>query len=196
MTMFYWIGLIVGGGLLVISTVLGGEGDADLGSDGGVDVDIDADVDGDFGSVGSLTSWFSMNFAVYFLAAFGLVGVVMTYLTSRAPGTVVASSVIAGAVVGQGVHQLLRKLRSSSGNSAPAAADYENKLARVTVSVGHKNQGEIVVRVRRSDRYVPAVAKRDDDAFAPGEQVGVVAYRDGVAEVVSRKEFEFLTEES
>ena len=78
--------------------------------------------------------------------------------------------------------------------SAPAAADYENKMARVTVSVGYQSQGEIVVRVRRSDRYVPAVAKRGDDSFAPGDQVGVVAYRDGVAEVVSQKEFEFLTE--
>lgn len=188
LTTLYWVCLIVGGGLIVISSVAGG--DADAGFD--ADLDVDLDVDTGYAHASALTSWFSIQFVVFFLAMFGVVGVTMTHLTQRTSGVVLTIAFSAGLLVGQGVHQLLRKLRRSSGDSTPKVADYVNKLARVTITVANEKKGEIALRVGRSDRFIPALARHSDDTFSPDQQVGVVAYRDGVAEVVSREEFEFL----
>ncbi len=216
----YWACLIVGGGLLLISSVAGSHADADVGLDADVDlgmdvdadldmdmdVDADLDVDADVSAdadvdaghvhVGSLATWFSIRFIVFFMAMFGLVGATLTHLSDHTQGTVLAVSFVAGMLVGQGVHQLMRKLRRTSGDSTPKPVDYVNKLARVTIAVSNENKGEIALRVGRSDRYIPALARHAHDTFNPDHQVGVVAYQDGVAEVVSRKEFEFLTDKN
>ncbi|MCH7885131.1 MAG: DUF1449 family protein [Planctomycetes bacterium] len=188
LTTLYWVCLIVGGGLIVISSVAGG--DADAGFDADLDVDLDVDTGHAYAS--ALTSWFSIQFVVFFLAMFGVVGVTLTHLTQRTSGVVLTLAISAGLLVGQGVHQLLRKLRRSSGDSTPKVDDYINKLARVTITVANEKKGEIALRVGRSDRFIAALARHSDDTFSPDQQVGVVAYRDGVAEVVSREEFEFL----
>ena len=188
LTTLYWVCLIVGGGLIVISSVA--VGDADAGFDADLDVDLDVDTGHAYAS--ALTSWFSIQFVVFFLAMFGVVGVTLTHLTQRTSGVVLTLAISAGLLVGQGVHQLLRKLRRSSGDSTPKVDDYINKLARVTITVANEKKGEIALRVGRSDRFIAALARHSDDTFSPDQQVGVVAYRDGVAEVVSREEFEFL----
>lgn len=195
LTTLYWVCLIVGGGLILISSVAGGDADGGFDADLDVDIDVDADVDLDTGYVhaSALASWFSIQFVVFFLAMFGVIGVTMTHLSERTPGVVLTIALCAGLLVGQGVHQLMRKLRRSSGDSTPKTQDYVNKLARVTISVANDKKGEIALRVGRSDRFIPALSKHAHDTFSPDQQVGVVAYRDGVAEVVSRKEFEFLS---
>ncbi|MFQ5494405.1 MAG: hypothetical protein ACE5EX_03395 [Phycisphaerae bacterium] len=205
LTTVYWICLIVGGGLLLISTLVGG--DADAGVDVDVDVDLDVDVDADLSGdvsaeaghtghahAGSLAAWFSLQFVVFFMAAFGLIGVTMSNLGSRTSGVTFAAALLGGLVVGQIVHQALRHLRKTSGDSTPRRDDYVDKLARVTVAVEPKRKGEIALRVGRAERFIPAVSSRADTAFASGDQVAVVAYRNGVAEVVSRKEYEFLND--
>lgn len=211
----YWICLIVGGGLLLISCVMGSHGHADTGVDFGpdasfhADVGVDAhadlatdahaggevghDVSTDHHGAGSLTTWFSIQFAVFFMAVFGLIGVVLTHLTETGRGVTAGVAVGGGMIVGQGVHQLLRKLRRSSGDSSPQPKDYVNKLARVTIAITPPNKGEIVLRVGRADRYVPAVAKRGDASFGVTEEVAVVGYNGGVAEVISREEYDFVT---
>lgn len=190
----YWISLIVGGGLLLISTLAGGDTDLDL------DIDTDASVDGHaeagHAQAASLASWFSMQFVVFFMAMFGLIGVTLSYLTDSTPGITLAGAAVGGLLVGQGAHQVLRKLRQNSGDSTPRPDDYVNKLARVTVVVADGKTGEVALRVGRADRYVPAVAKHAKDTFNSGQQVGVVAYHDGVVDVVSREEYEFLNEKS
>ena len=219
----YWTCLVVGGGLLLISTVLGSHGadtdvdadfgadlDADLSLDAEVSVDADVGVDIDaapdanvetahadaiaHGGALSLASWFSIHFVVYFTAVFGMVGVTLTHLTATSPAIVAVASVLGGLVIGQGVHQLMRYLRRTSGNSVVSASDYENRPARVTIAMAQGRKGEVAVRVGRGARYVPAVAKHKEEAFAAGDKVAVVAYQAGVAEVISRKEFEFMGE--
>lgn len=190
----YWVCLIVGGGLLLISTLAGGDTDLDLDVD--TDVSVDGHVDAGHAHATSLASWFSMQFIVFFLAMFGLVGVTLTHLTDSTPMIALAGAAVGGLLVGQGAHQVLRKLRQSSGDSTPRPEDYVNKLARVTVTVAEGKTGEVALRVGRADRYVPAVAKHAKDTFNSGQQVGVVAYHDGVVDVVSREEYEFLNEKS
>ena len=186
----YWICLIVGGGLLIISSIAGGDADVDV----DLDIDVDMDVDAGHAHAGSLTTWLSMQFLVFFMAMFGVVGVTMTHLSDYTGGVTLACAAVVGLLVGQGAHQLLRKLRKTSGDSTPKRADYVNKIARVTISVSAKGKGEVALRVGRTDRYVPAIALHQADAFSPDQTVGVVDYRDGVAEIVSREEFEFLTD--
>lgn len=212
----YWFFLIVGGGMILISTLSGGSssdasldapadadfggaslGEADVGVDAGADVDADvgADVHAGHGLEAvhavkggalSLSKWFSLRFLIYAMASFGAVGAILSNVTDLAPPAVAASALLAGLVVGQGVHQILRAVRRTSGDSTPQANEYVNKLARVTIPIESAGRGEISLVVRASTRYVPAVSAQGPRSFAAGEEVVVVAYRGGVAEVVTR----------
>lgn len=213
LTGIYWMALLVGGGLLLISLLSSfgdadvSEGlDADLGGDVdldiGGDVDWESDVSGDVGDhvtaghtdPGSLTTWLSARFVIYFMASAGMVGVVLTHLSDISAGVTASVAVLAGLVIGQGAHHTFRLIVRTSGNSVVRQSDYVEQPARVTIAVGPNQKGEVALRVRGTERYVPAVSRRSDDQFAVGEAVAVVAYENGVAEVVSRDEFEFLSD--
>lgn len=196
----YWICFIVGGGLLIISTLSGMDSHAGVNVDVHTDVDMDVDVNTDIhhefdghahGS--ALASWFSIQFLVFFATVFGAVGVVLSHLTQTGSTATLGAAAAVGLLFGQGAHQTLAKLRRSSGNSTPRPEDYVNKLAKVTMAFAYPDKGEVVLRVGQSDRYVPAVSKRADAAFARFDEVAVVTYEGGIAEVISRQEFEFLT---
>jgi membrane protein implicated in regulation of membrane protease activity len=192
MTTVYWICLIVGGGLLLISTVMGGHGHADAHGDVSMDSGMDAHTDAVHGHAGSLAGWFSIRFVVFFLAVFGMIGVALSLLTKLGGAAVLASALGGGLLVGQCVHQLMRSLHRNSGDSTTQPGDYVNKLGRVTIRIEPPQKGEVAVQIAQGERFLPALSRRADRAFRVGEQVAVVAYRGGIAEVVSREEFEFL----
>lgn len=214
----YVISLILGGGLLLLSMAFGGSSDAgidagagdfDLG-DAGVDMsadasaDVGADVDADIGQdvqMGHaaphgvhLATWFSLQFLIYFLAAFGLIGTALTYASSVTSPFVMLIALVGGAIVGQVAHQSIRALKRSGVGSDPSKEDYLNRIARVTIAIAPRRRGEVAVATRNGERYVPAAAKRGDDGFALGDRVVVIAFNNGVAEVVSRREYEFVTD--
>ena len=215
----YWICLITGGGLLVISTVAGAShlGGADVDVDFGIDADVDFDADFDvpddfdvdivhaheavgaaehIGAVDgalSLSSWFSLRFVVFAVATFGFLGVVLTYLSDMTSAATAGIAIIGGIAVGQIVHQIIRKIRRNSGNSAPMTADYLKKPVRVTMVIEHPRKGEVAVKLRNAERFIPAVTRRPQTSFKVGDQAFIIAYRGGVAEVVSKKEFDFIT---
>ena len=209
LTAVYWICTIVGGGLVVMSTLSGDDSDSQVDVDTHVDLDVDMDVevgaafdaetghhvDGALADAGSVAAWFSIRFVVFFMSAFGAVGVVLTHLSDVGGGATFGAALLAGLVMGQGVHQLIRVMRRTSGNSTPTLADYVNQRARVTIAITYPHKGEIVLTVRGAQRYVPAVCKHADRSFPVGAEVGVADYRGGLAEVVSIEEFEFLSEE-
>jgi hypothetical protein len=213
----YWICLIVGGGLLLLSAFAGGDSDvdadADLDFDADADVDFDADADVDLDAdadvdmdadvdVGAvhaghavhagtsmLATWFSVRFVVFFVAMFGAFGVIGSYLTDFGTWTSFAVALGAGLVIGQGVHHLFRHLKQSWTDSAPQPQDYVNRLSQVTIPIEHPYKGEVVLQVRGMRRYSPAVSGEEGRSFAVGDEVVVVGYRAGVARVVSREEF-------
>ncbi len=219
----YVICLIVGGGMLAVSTLLGGDshGDVDAGGDLGLDghADLDgADFDADTGGLdadaahgadlvhadaahhgamidgASLASWFSIRFVIYFMAVFGLIGTILSYLSGAGPLASFVAAMVGGVLVGQIVHQAIRWLRRSGGNSALVVDDYLNRRARVTVTIAPSAKGEVSLELRGDTRYVPARARRSDEAFKIGDDVVVVGWSQGTAEVLSVKEHEFLTE--
>jgi len=208
MATIYIVSLILGGGMLLISSILGGHASADVHVDGGFDfsgdvhTDLPSDVhvdpsggaDGAFDAAGhghdwfSLTSWFSISFVVYFLAVFGLVGTSLTYLSNMQPHGVAALAVLTGVLAGQGVHHLLRFLRRTSGNSAPNIAEYVNRSACVTLAINGHRKGEIAVSVRGGTRFIPAVARQPNTRFEKGDRVFIVELNDATAEVVAHDE--------
>jgi hypothetical protein len=199
----YIVALIVGGGLILISTMLGSHGNADVHADLSAGVGVDhhfggdghhgTDVDHHAGDHGlSLASWFSMQFGVFFLAIFGLIGTAMTYASGVEAPTVLAAAIVGGAVVGQVVHQTLRALRKTSVGSDLTTQDYLDHAARVTIAFDASRRGEVAVASRNGERFLAAQARRDDDRFKVGDQVVVVGFVSGVAEVVSKTEHEFV----
>ncbi len=206
----YWICLIVGGGMLLFSILLGDAhhgdmsadvGHADLGVDHADGLDsahaVDLDAHGGFGHGHdadthglALARGFSIRFLIFFMAVFGALGVIFTSFTGTRQGMTLAIALVGGLAVGQVVHQLLRSIRRSTGDSATQPRDYVNKLARVTVRIAGGCQGEVALQVRNGERFVPAVAAGGAGEFKAGDEVVVTAYRGGVAEVVAKHEFQ------
>jgi hypothetical protein len=198
--------LIVGGGLLFISTVLGshhgvngGGLDADA---GGLDVGnghaaeaLGHGTEHAHGHHGNgalgLSNWLSVRFVVYFAAMFGLVGTVLTWLTDTNPAWTLALALVAGVLMGQFVHQLIRWLQRGSHSGESRIEDLLDKPARVTVAVRPPARGEVGVRLGDREVFLPAIAQRADDVFELGAQVMITSYAGGLAEVVSRQEYEF-----
>jgi len=182
------------------------DADAIVNADFSGDTDIDADfspepaaeIEG-FDHTGGegamdLASWFSVRFVIYFMAAFGFVGAVLTHMSDHSDVAVLAWAMGSGLVVGQGVHQLFRQLRKTSGNSALTCADYLGKTGRVTIAIKTKRKGEIALTVGTGERYIPATAKHEKGSFESGARVVVIGYVGGIAEVISQQEFEFLND--
>jgi hypothetical protein len=115
-------------------------------------------------------------------------------MSDMAPTNVSIIAIVSGVVAGQAVHQLLRLLKRTSGNSTVSVADFLKQTARVTVQISPPSKGEIAIPVRGNTRFVPAVAKRSDDKFQTRDEVVVVGFRNGTAEVISKKEFDFKTQ--
>lgn len=198
LTTVYWVCLIVGGGLVVFSMFGGESGDADV----DLDADFDFDADGGLGDLAadpdagqavgaaSLSSWFSMRFVVFFVAVFGAIGVVFTHMLGSGPWTTLIAAAIAGLLMGQFAHHIFQCIKRSGGNSATRPQDYVRKLARVTVRIADQRKGEVALQVRNMERFVPAVARGNVTEFGVGDEVVVVGYRGGVAQVISAEEFE------
>ncbi|MBK9121405.1 MAG: hypothetical protein IPM18_17640 [Phycisphaerales bacterium] len=184
----YWFGLIVGGGLLLLSVFSGG--DHDLGVDSDVAVG-DFDISHTHGlshTVAALSTWFSLNFVVFSAALFGAFGLVLSYLSTLSPWLAFGVALGGGLLLGQGAHQLMRLVRRTSGDSATQPQDYVHKLARVTIAIAPHGKGEVALQVRGGERYVPALSDAGN-GFAAGDEVVVVGYRAGIAYVVSRTEY-------
>ncbi len=197
----YIASLVLGGGLLMFSVAAGGDADgADAGDLGDVDIDldVDADADGDLfvdgagDSAFGLSTWLSLRFGIFFLAIMGGIGTALVFMTDVAPPWIAIVAGGAGIVGGQVVQQLFRIIKKTGGNSATRHEDYVDRAARVSVAVAPGRTGEVSAEVARAERFIPAMARRSDDSFEVGDRVVIVAYNNGVAEVISREEYEFV----
>ena len=201
----YWGTLIIGGGLLLLSS-LGGighhSGDFDAGAN--MDVDVHAGLDAGHADAGvgtlphhevgtdsahaahngasAISTWLSLRFAVFFLAMYGATGLILTYMSGASEWVVFGLALVIGLAVGQAAHQIFRLIRRTSGDSTPRTVDYVNRPGRVTIAVMPPEKGEVALQVRGAERFVPAVTETAT-GFSVGEEVVVVDYRDGVARV-------------
>jgi membrane protein implicated in regulation of membrane protease activity len=176
----YVFALVAGGILLGASVVLGGgdhEGDAHA------DVH-QADGDHAAAAFGVLAMLVSLRFWTFFLAFFGLTGVVLT-LFELAPAWVTAVAAAGmGIASGAGASFVVRQLSGRESNSAASSADYIGKTAKVMVTVGPSQLGR--VRLTLGGAIVDVLATTDDAlSFATGDEVLVVDM-DGTTARVAR----------
>lgn len=178
LTYLYLFSLIVGGILLAASILLGGkdvdadaDADADLDVEGDADLEAEAEADGgmdkDVGGHGDLAGFLylflSLRFWIFFLAFFGLTGIVLDVLglvSSELIGLALALAM--GTAVGTGATALIRMLSRDTSGEAVESKDYVGKTARVLVPI----EGERVGKVRVE------IGGRSVDLLASGVEAG------------------------
>ena len=190
----YVFALVLGGTLLLASTVLGGD-DADHDADAGdldLDLDADVDVDADAGghdhAGGDLGGFFgalvSLRFWTFFATFFGLTGAVLQGLDLAGPMETAGLSVGTGALTGYVTVHVLRRLSSNDTGVAAGVSDYIGKSGRVIVAVGHDGPGK--VRLEMKGTTVDVLATTDDDAPIPTGEQALVVQMQGTQALVTR----------
>ncbi len=182
----YVASLIVGGVLLGASIFLGGQdADADFDADGDLDFDADGDfdVDGEFdvekgldiSADGAELFWFlkSLRFWTFFLAFFGLTGVVLRGLglMESDMGTLIAAIVV-GAFSGGTAAAVIRTLSKDTTGEAGGQRDIVGKTARVLVPASPG--GTAKVRVEIKGQHVDLLATGHDRELKASDEVLVV----------------------
>jgi hypothetical protein len=184
---FYLFAAIVGGGLLAFS-VIGGHGDGDVGGGhdaGGHDAGgHDAGHDVGHGAGELVLGFFRPRNLIFFLAAFGLTGSVLTWLRNAAPFTL-------GLAIGMGLgamvlnHLLFTWLRrTDAAIDTLGDTDLEGVSARVVLDVIPGHPGRVVCLVAGREQYVTArLASGVETSLATGREVVIVAITGGVAQI-------------
>lgn len=175
MIYLYVFSLVLGGVLLGASMLLGGGSDAHAGADHGTEGASIADGhDAPGGFESFMVAFLSMRFWTFFLAFFGLTGVVLDGL-GLVDSTIVAGvlSLGMGLATGIGAVWVMRRVRADDSNSAATAADYVGKTGRVLVGFGPGQTGKIRMDVRGSTMDLLAVPI-DGATFELKEEVIVV----------------------
>jgi membrane protein implicated in regulation of membrane protease activity len=180
----YIFTLIVGAVLLGASILLGGhdtdadaEGgaDADGDAEGGADKDLAKDVGPSGGDAGGfLTLFLSMRFWVFFLAFFGLTGLVLDLLDLVGnPWVTLALALGMGLGVGTAARLIMRKLGSDTSGNVAESSHYVGKTARVMVPFDGAGVGKVRVDVKGTTVDLLA-SGIEEDAFASREEVLIV----------------------
>jgi len=194
----YLFSLIVGAVLLGASILLGGQDadadgdlDADADADGGLDKDIalDKDVGGAGDAFGFLTTFLSLRFWTFFLAFFGLTGLVLDLFGLVGSWIALVLALAMGLGTGAGAMAILRALAGETSGSVVESRDYVGKTARVVVPFRGINVGKVRVDVKGTSIDLLASGV-DEDAYGKREEVLIVEMegsRARVARVDGRK---------
>jgi membrane protein implicated in regulation of membrane protease activity len=195
---YLYLGALIFGGVLIGSSILlGGHDDGDFDADADADLDLDADadadVDADHGDIdkdipldgGDFFLWplKSLRFWTFFLAAFGLVGLLLQGfgLADEIPTLIAALGV--GGLSGFTAAWAIKKLAYDETGRAAASSDYIGKSAKVLVPVRPKSVGKIRVRVR--GQSVDLLATTDEDDLTAEDEV-IVIQMDGTRARIAR----------
>src|SRR5687768_7514588 len=185
MTFFYWLSLVLGGGLFLLSFA----GDL-FGTHGAVHVshgDMSghtSDGDSDWGHL------FTLREFTYFLFAFGAVGVGLSLLWSGS-----REALVAGAAIGTGIASAMMSaaafqyLRRSESGQRPTDDALVGRVGEVTLPLLRGGMGKILID--RGAGTQELLAKPMDDREPDAEKWGsvvVVEVRDGIAYVAPYSE--------
>lgn len=208
MLTWYLVALVVGGTLVAVSLIFGGDGDhdhdvdhdfdidADMDMDADVEAEVEADADADHemdhgvSGLDALQGWLpiaSMRFWTFFLAFFGLTGTVVTAgsLLGGIATPILATAV--GYVCGASITNSIRRLRKQVVDSSLGEKDYVGATAKVVLPVSKGKTGKIRMTIK--GRVVELMAQTDDDVdLGLNQAVMVYALRDDGTAVVSRTE--------
>lgn len=174
MTAFYWFAFVVGTGMVLFS-LLADHGD---GGDG-----VDAHADGIDHHPGDGFKILSLRNATYFLFAFGVSGVLLTWLWGGSRSVLTAAVALGCGVLGGMVSRLIFGwLKRSESGELPDDASWIGATGRVTLPLSSDGTGKVLVT--RGQREQELLARPFDEA-APGPEqwtsIMVVEMRQGVA---------------
>jgi membrane protein implicated in regulation of membrane protease activity len=180
----YLFTLIVGAILLGGSILLGGKdvehGDGEV---GGADKEVEVGGHGDF--AGFFLTFLSLRFWMFFLAFFGLTGIVLELLDVAGNEWITLAIALAmGFGIGTGAATVFRKLSAETSGQATTSADYVGKTARVLVPFEAKGVGKVRVDVKGSSIDLLATGM-EEESFSGREEVLIVEM-DGTRAKVAR----------
>ncbi|HLU64867.1 MAG TPA: hypothetical protein VKZ63_01240 [Kofleriaceae bacterium] len=191
MLMIYLIALIVGGVLLAITLILGGDGeagevDAELDADADFDADADGDAHSDHGGFDAFMAWLpltSLRFWTFFGAFFGLVGTVLAAWKLAGPVPTAIMAVAAGYLSGLMMDRAIRYLRRNDTDSSLGERDVVGATGKLLVAAGPGRTGK--VRVHLKGRAVDLLAETDE-VLAAGQPILILSMREDGHVVVTR----------
>jgi membrane protein implicated in regulation of membrane protease activity len=174
MIYLYLIALVVGGGLLGASIVLGGH-DAPGHDVHGAEHLAPAGKEGPLGGAESYLYWLvSVRFWTFFVAFFGLTGLVFDGLGLVASQWVtLVIAVAVGTTSGSSAMLVLRKLTTDDANSAVETRDYVGRTGRVLVGFAAGGVGKVRLEVKGSSIDLLAMPE-DDRSYSPNDEIIVV----------------------
>ncbi len=176
------------GGVFVVPMVLGG-------LDFDVDVDLDLDVETDFdtgdaggegaedtaGSASSfVSSLLSTRSVVFFLAFFGLSGVVFTAIGSRTIVVVITSAVL-GLVAAALNAEIFNYLQSTGSSSQALNRDIVGASAKVALPISAEHKGRIRTDLGGQPTFMVASPYEVGEKFDVGDSVVVIEVQNGTA---------------
>lgn len=178
----YIFGLVVGGVVLGASLAFGG------GDDGGADDAADGADELGEASLGGvdvfLGSFRSLRFWTFFLAFFGLAGVVLEgfgLVGSRYVTLALALGV--GSFAGFGATEVMRRLAADDSGQVATSRDYIGKSARVVVPVRAGGVGK--VRIQLKGTTIDLLAEAIDGEFDAREEALIIEM-DGATARIAR----------
>lgn len=176
------------GGVLLLGSILIGDKDTGGdGGDGGTQAEhFDHGVGEDHGAVAGLfTAFLSLRFWMFFLAFFGLTGLVLDGLDLvDSPTFALVAALAMGFLTGQGTVAVFRSLSHSETSTAASAADYIGRSGRVMVGFGAGDLGKVRLTLKGTTVDVLATTE-EERGFASGDEALVIAMNDTTA-VVAR----------
>jgi len=191
----YLFAAILGGGLLLLSVLAGGEHDAHgdaSGLDAGHDVDHDLGHDSDaghdvHGGAGEIVlGLFRPRNLTFFLAGFGLTGTLLTLLSPWSAGASLVPSLAMGFGAMVATHAMFTWLkRSDTAVDVVSDSDMEGCVGRVVVPIGPGERGRIACQLgEREVHLVAALAEGYTQELPPGREVVVLSVTDTIAHVM------------
>lgn len=185
MVSLYLFAAIVGWPFVFFFLFFGGAIDADF----DVDMDLDADLDldpgvdvDDGGPFDALTSFLSFRSVVFFLAFFGLTGLVLTWLDAN--GVLTALLAVGMGAFAMWLNRtLIEYLKANSSDSQILDREIEGSRASVVLPIGPDRKGKVAVDVGGQRLYFVAGAYRPHagNNFNKGDEVVVIEIKDGAA---------------
>ena len=183
MTALYWFALVVGVGMYLFSVF------ADTTGAHG-DVDGHVHVDGDHHSGLDSYKLLSLRNATYFLFAFGVTGVALTWMWGGTRGILTAMLALGIGAIGAGISTaVFGWLRKSESGDMPGDRAWLGATAQVLLPLSAGGTGKILVS--RGGRAQELLARPfDHDASSPEtwSSVLVLEIRDGIALVAPNSE--------
>lgn len=175
----YLFALIVGGGLLVFSLLVGAEGGdgAEADADGGDGIEPGvAHADAHDGDWSGLQGFLSVRTLLYLLAGFGATGTLIELLTDANSVASLLWAVMTGLVAAGAAGAIYAWVRASGSGEVPTDPDYlVGATARVLLAVDEGRRGKIVAL--QGGREIELLARlygKEDEGCPRGSEVVIV----------------------